>query len=333
MTESVEHGHDSLSVVIPFYNEVGNAGELIAELHEALTPLTIPWEIVAVNDGSRDDTAGELAASRAHFGDHVCVINFARNFGQTAAMQTGIDYARGSLIVTMDGDRQNDPHDIPRLIDYLVENDLDMVSGWRKDRQDAAIRRKLPSRIANRLIRRTTGVDVRDNGCSLKIFRAHIIKQVVLMGEMHRFTSAWVASVTDPQRIGEMAVHHRARTVGDSKYGISRTTRVILDLVVVLFYMRFSRRPGHFFGSFGLALGAVGGAMLGYLLMVKLLMGVDVGGRPMLFAGVLFALAGVQLVTTGVLAEILTRNAPAKAYAVRSASAMHERRWKAGDNE
>lgn len=321
------HENESLSVVIPFFNEEGNAGQLIAELHDALEGLNMSWEVVAVNDGSRDATAEELDGSRRRFGRQVCVVNFARNFGQTAAMQTGINRARGSLIVTMDGDRQNDPEDIPSLINYLLENDLDMVSGWRKDRQDDVIRRKLPSRVANRLIRRTTGVDVRDSGCSLKIFRAHIIKQVVLMGEMHRFTSAWVASVTDPKRIGEMAVSHRARTVGSSKYGLSRTIRVILDLVFVLFYMRFSRRPGHFFGTLGLASMAVSAAVLANTIIV-VGQGQPLTTTPSLVIGISLLFISVQLLTTGFLAEILTRSGPSKAYPIRTETLNYERAWK-----
>lgn len=321
------HGQESLSVVIPFFNEEGNAGQLIAELHDALEDLDMPWEVVAVNDGSRDATSEELEGSRRRFGRQVCVVNFARNFGQTAAMQTGIDRARGSLIVTMDGDRQNDPEDIPRLIKYLFENDLDMVSGWRKDRQDDVIRRKLPSRVANRLIRRTTGVDVRDSGCSLKIFRAHIIKQVVLMGEMHRFTSAWVASVTDPKRIGEMAVSHRARTVGSSKYGLSRTIRVILDLVFVLFFMRFSRRPGHFFGTLGLASMAISAAVLSNTIIV-VGQGQPLTTTPSLVIGISLLFISVQLLTVGFLAEILTRSGPSKAYPIRTETLNYEREWK-----
>lgn len=318
---------ESLSIVVPFYNEEGNAEALIAEVQAALKDFDMVWELIAVNDGSKDRTAQELNHARQTLGDHICVVHFARNFGQTAAMQAGIDRARGTLIVTMDGDRQNDPADIPRMVQYLIDNDLDMVSGWRKDRQDAAIKRKLPSRIANRLIRWVTGVEVKDNGCSLKVFRAQIIKEVVLMGEMHRFTSAWVASVTDPTRIGELAVNHRARTIGASKYGISRTTRVLLDLLVVLFYMRFSRRPGHFFGSIGLAMGAVGSLVLTYLFMIKVFLGEDIGGRPLLLGGTLLVIAGIQLVTTGVLAEVLTRSAPAREYPVRAQTDEAHRSW------
>ncbi len=317
----------SVSVVVPFYNEQGNAEALIDEVHTALASSGLRWELIAVNDGSKDGTALELDRARQQHGDHICVVHFARNFGQTAAMQAGIDRCRGDIIVTMDGDRQNDPADIPRLVDYMLRHDLDMVSGWRQHRQDAELERKLPSKLANRLIRRVTGVNVKDNGCSLKAFRAHILREVVLMGEMHRFTSAWVASVTDPSRIGELAVNHRARTVGESKYGISRTTRVLLDLLVVLFYMRFSRRPGHFFGSIGLTLGAIGGTLLTYLFVLKVMFGADIGNRPLLFAGILFAITGIQLVTTGVLAEILTRSGPIRDYPTRSATDNSERRW------
>ena len=324
------HAHrmpESVSIVVPFYNEEGNAESLIEEVQAALKDFDMVWELIAVNDGSKDRTAAELNRVRERLGEHICVVHFARNFGQTAAMQAGIDRARGTLIVTMDGDRQNDPADIPRMVQYMLDNDMDMVSGWRKDRQDAAIKRKLPSRIANRLIRKVTGVEVKDNGCSLKVFRGHIIKEVVLMGEMHRFTSAWVASVTDPTRIGEMAVNHRARTVGESKYGLSRTIRVLLDLLVVLFYMRFSRRPGHFFGSIGLGVGGIGSLILAYLFFIKVFLGEDIGGRPLLMVAVLLVIAGVQLVTTGVLAEVLTRSAPTRDYPVRAQTDEAHRDW------
>jgi len=317
----------SLSVVIPFYNEAGNIEPLIAEVHQALTNYAGSWELIAINDGSRDNTARELESCRQKFGPHVALIHFARNFGQTAAMQAGIEAAEGELIVTMDGDRQNDPADIPKMIEMLCSQDLDMVSGWRQNRQDAGLTRKLPSLLANRLIRKTTGVIVHDYGCSLKLFRARVIKQVYLIGEMHRFIPAWVASVTDPQRIGEMVVNHRAREVGQSKYGLSRTFRVILDLLSMVFFLRFARRPGHFFGSIGLASGFLGALCLGYLLILKLFTGADIGSRPLLFAGILLAITGIQLITTGVLAELLTRNGPQPNYTQSANTLLSGRNW------
>lgn len=317
----------SLSVVIPFYNEAGNAGLLIDEVHEALAHYAGVWELIAVNDGSSDHTAAELDQARQRWGAHVQVIHFARNFGQTAAMQAGIDAARGELIATMDGDRQNDPADIPRLIDHLLTQDLDMVAGWRRQRQDAAIKRKLPSQLANRLIRKVTGVQVTDNGCSLKVYRASIIKQVVLMGEMHRFIPAWVASVTDPARIGELAVNHRARCVGQSKYGLSRVSRVILDLISVLFFMKFNQRPGHFFGQIGISLGLLGGLIFTYLLGLKVFLGADIGSRPLFFTAMLLSLGGLQLLTTGVLAEVMTRSGTPRTYPQRQGIDQQARGW------
>ena len=311
---------ESLSVVIPFYNEAGNILPLLEEVQTALAGLDMPWEVIVVNDGSRDNTAQELSDAREQLGEHICVINFARNFGQTAAMQAGIEAANGSLIVTLDGDRQNDPNDIPSMIQTLRDKDLDMVCGWRKDRKDGQINRKLPSKIANILIRRVTGVSISDYGCSLKLFRGSVIKQILLMGEMHRFIPAWVACVTDPQRIGEQVVNHRARTVGESKYGISRTFRVVIDLLSVLFFMRFSRRPGHFFGSIGLLLSGLGGLILTYLLGLKIFLGADVGTRPLLFVGLLFVISGIQMVCTGILAELQARSRSTYSPAIRNQS-------------
>lgn len=297
----------SLSLVIPLYQEADNVAPLLARVHAGLAGYGGPWELICVDDGSRDGTAARLRDAAAGYGPHVRVIRLGRNFGQTAAMQAGFDAARGDLIASLDGDLQNDPADIPRLVDELIARDLDLLQGWRKDRQDALVLRKIPSRIANRLIARVTGVRLHDYGCSLKIYRAAVIKRVDLFGEMHRFIPVWVAGVTSPQRIGETEVHHRARERGSSKYGLSRTFRVILDLLAAFFFLRFHARPGHFFGSFGLVLGAIGGAMLIYLAGVKFLLGENIGQRPMLFVAILMCVAALQFITTGVLAELLTR--------------------------
>jgi glycosyltransferase involved in cell wall biosynthesis len=310
MTESakieINQSHQ-LSVVVPMYNEEENVIPLLARMHEALADYGHPWELILVNDGSSDRTLPTMITEGQKYGSHVRPVDLQRNFGQTAAMQAGIDVARGDVLVTMDGDLQNDPIDIPRLVKRLLEEDLDMVAGWRKNRKDDLVLRKIPSRIANRLIRRITGVHMHDYGCSLKVYRGKIIKDVRLYGEMHRFIPAWVATRTTPARIKEEVVTHHARQFGTSKYGISRTFRVILDLLSVYFFMRYKARPGHFFGSIGLGFGAIGALILTYLLAVKLFLGEDIGGRPLLLVGILFAVFSVQFLTTGVLSELISR--------------------------
>ena len=296
----------SLSVVIPLYEEQDNVAPLLEAVHAGLAGYAGPWELICVDDGSTDGTGKRLVAQADRFGDHVRVIRLRRNFGQTAAMQAGIDAARGELIATLDGDLQNDPADIPRLLDELQARDLDLLQGWRRQRHDDPLR-KFFSRVANRLIAKVTGVNLHDYGCSLKVYRAEVLKQIRLFGEMHRFIPVWVAGVTAPHRIGETEVYHRSRERGSSKYGLSRTFRVILDLLAAFFFLRFHARPGHFFGSFGLALGAIGGAMLLYLAGVKFVLGENIGQRPMLFVAILMCVAALQFVTTGVLAELLTR--------------------------
>jgi glycosyltransferase involved in cell wall biosynthesis len=297
----------SLSVVIPLYQEADNVAPLLARVHEGLADYGGPWELICVDDGSRDGTAARLHDAAQSYGGHVRVICLGRNFGQTAAMQAGFDAARGELIASLDGDLQNDPADIPRLVDELLERDLDLLQGWRRDRQDALLLRKVPSRIANRLIARVTGVRLHDYGCSLKVYRAAVLKRIALFGEMHRFIPVWVAGVTDPRRIGESVVSHAPRRFGASKYGISRTFRVLLDLLAAFFFLRFGARPGHFFGSIGIALGLVGSLTMGYLLVLKFALGENIGTRPLLFVAILLLVASLQFLTTGILAEMLTR--------------------------
>lgn len=297
----------SLSVVIPLYRESDNVVPLLAAVHVGLADYRGRWELICVDDGSGDGTGQRLREQAERYGSHLRVIGLRRNFGQTAAMQAGFDAARGALIVTLDGDLQNDPADIPRLVDELLARDLDLLQGWRVDRQDALLWRKLPSRIANFLIARVTGVRLHDYGCSLKIYRAEVIKEIRLFGEMHRFIPVWVAGVTAPERIGEAAVGHASRRFGQSKYGISRTFRVLLDLLAAFFFLRFRTRPGHFFGAIGLLFGAIGALIMGDLAFVKFWHGQDIGGRPLLFVGILCLVASIQFLTTGVLAEMLTR--------------------------
>ncbi len=312
----------SLSVVIPLFQEKDNAEPLLRRVHEGLAAYSGPWEVLCVDDGSSDGTGARLAELAQVYGPHVRVLRLRRNFGQTAAMQAGIDAARGELIATLDGDLQNDPADIPRLVQELEARDLDLLQGWRQQRHDALLLRRLPSRIANALIGWVTGVRLHDYGCSLKVYRAEVIKAVRLFGEMHRFIPVWVAGVTSPARIGETPVSHRARALGRSKYGLSRTFRVLLDLLAAFFFLRYRARPGHFFGAIGLVLGALGTLVMGYLGLLKFGYGEDIGHRPLLFVGILLCIASIQLLTTGVLAELLSRT-----FFESSAQSHHSIAW------
>lgn len=305
--QTVEASGIELSLVVPVFNEEESVGPLIARVQEAMGGYTKPWELILIDDGSTDST---LAAARSAIGREgldLRIVAMQRNFGQTAAMQAGITEARGRLIATLDGDLQNDPKDIPAMVAELERRELDLLVGWRKNRQDGLVLRKIPSWIANRLIGRMTGVRLHDYGCSLKIYRASVIKQIRLMGEMHRFIPAWVANVVPSSRIGEMAVTHHARQHGVSKYGISRTFRVILDLLSVMFFMKFKARPGHFFGSLGLGIGGLSALILAYLFVDKFILGNDIGTRPLFLVGIMLFLSSVQLITTGILAEMLAR--------------------------
>lgn len=296
-----------LSVLIPVHNEEENVTLMIERVADALKDFGKPWELIIIDDGSTDAT---LSRARKQLGRpelDLKVIEFQRNFGQAAGLQAGFDAARGRLIATLDGDLQNDPYDIQRMITALEERELDMLCGWRKSRQDGLWLRLIPSWIANRLIGRITGVKIHDYGCGLKVYRGEIVKQVRIMGGMHRFIPAWVASVVPSTRIGEMVVNHHARQFGTSKYGISRTFRVILDLLAVLFFMRFRARPGHFFGMIGLGFGGISMLLFLYLLIVKFVLGQDIGTRPMLTVAMMLFIGSVQMITTGILAEMLAR--------------------------
>lgn len=296
-----------LSIIVPLFNEEESVGFLLERIEQAMKNYGASWELILVDDGSADATVLRARSHPAASRLALKIIELQRNFGQTAAMQAGVDFASGRLIATMDGDLQNDPEDIPDMIRALEERDLDLLVGWRKNRQDGLMLRKVPSWIANRLIGRVTGVRLHDYGCSLKIYRAAIIKQVKLMGEMHRFIPAWVAGVVPSSRIGEMPVRHHARAHGVSKYGISRTFRVILDLLSVMFFMRYKARPGHFFGSIGLVAGTVSALIFAYLFVDKFILGHDIGTRPMLMVGVMMFLSSLQMITMGILAEMIAR--------------------------
>ena len=306
MDHYMDHAH-GLSIVVPVYNEEDNIQPLVEQVHAALEKADWPWQLIVVDDGSADRTAERLRQAVARYPQHVCAVILQRNFGQTAAMQAGIDVARGTLIATMDGDLQNNPQDIPRMVRRLVDEDLDLLVGWRHQRKDNLWLRKVPSWLANRFIGAVTGVRLHDYGCSLKIFRATVVREVRLYGEMHRFIPTWMATVTSPARIREEPVSHFPRVHGTSKYGLSRTFKVILDLLSMYFFMRFRAKPGHFFGRIGMLFGLIGFLLLAWMTWVKLYFGEDIGNRPLLLLGVLFAVIGVQFISTGIVTEMLTR--------------------------
>ena len=296
-----------LSVLIPLCNEEESIAPLFERICDALKDFGKPWELVIVDDGSTDGTLVNVRKEYARPGLDLRIIEFQRNFGKAAGLQAGIDAARGRLLVTLDGDLQNDPYDIPKMIAVLEERDLDLLCGWRKARQDGLWLRLIPSYFANRLIRKITGVHIHDYGCGLKLYRTQILKQIHILGGMHRFIPAWIASVVPTSRIGEMVVNHYPRQFGESKYGISRTFRVFLDLLSVLFFMRFRQRPAQFFGSIGLFFGGISGLMFVYLAWMKFILGQDIGTRPMFITSVMLFIASVQMITTGILAEMLAR--------------------------
>jgi glycosyltransferase involved in cell wall biosynthesis len=292
-----------VSVVVPVYNEEDNVGPLLESLETALEGLGRPYEMLLVDDGSTDGTAARLrAAVERH--PALRVIRLRGNFGQTAALAAGFDLARGEVIVTMDGDRQNDPADIPRLIDALKDG-YDVVSGWRRDRQDPFWTRRLPSQLANKLISWITGVHLHDYGCALKVYRREIVRDIALYGEMHRFLPAlarWVGA-----SVGELPVTHWPRRSGVSKYGLGRTVRVLLDLLTVKFLMSYGTRPIQVFGLSGLVAGGVGTLLAAFLSYERIVLGMPLANRPILLLAILLILIGVQFVFNGLLAEMQVR--------------------------
>ena len=292
-----------LSIVIPVHNESPNIRPLYDELTQTLGHYGRSYELLIVDDGSTDDSFEQLAALQAR-DPRLRVIRFRRNFGQTAAFAAGFAHARGRLVVTSDGDLQNDPRDIPAMV-TLIEQGNDIVCGWRKDRKDALINRRLPSMLANRLISWATGVELHDYGCSLKVFRAEVVKPLRLYGEMHRFLPAIASQIG--VRIAEMVVNHRPRQAGATKYGLSRTIRVVLDLATVKFLLSYSTRPLQIFGLIGLVAGGLGLAITAYLGYIRLFTTQGIADRPLLLLGMMLVFIGVQLVTFGLLAEVMAR--------------------------
>ncbi|MCC5651566.1 glycosyltransferase family 2 protein [Nostoc sp. XA013] len=292
-----------VSVVVPIHNEVESLPLLLDAIASTLSSSQVNYEIICVDDGSTDGS-GDFLKKEAQTRTDLKAVILRRNYGQTAAMAAGFYYAVGKAIVTLDADLQNDPADIPMLLAKLDEG-YDLVSGWRQKRQDGAVSRLLPSKIANWLIRRSTSVNIHDYGCSLKAYRAELLADMNLYGELHRFLPA--LAYIEGARITEMPVRHHARRFGRSKYGIWRTFRVLMDLLTILFMKKFLTRPMHVFGLLGL-ISMVWGTAIGiYLTFVKLALGQMIGNRPLLILAVLLLVTGVQLFCFGLLAELLMR--------------------------
>ncbi len=292
-----------LSVVIPLYNEEESIGSLLEEVHAALKPSGLSYEIVLIDDGSKDKSFSILER-HAKTDASLTIVKFRRNFGQTAAMQAGFDHARGDIIATIDADLQNDPRDIPRMIEYIRQGN-DLVAGWRADRKDTFVNRRLPSMLANWLISWTTKVKLHDYGCTLKVMKSDVAKEIRLYGEMHRFipvVASWMGV-----SIVEVKVNHRARQFGTSKYGIGRTVRVVLDLMTVRFIQSYLARPMQIFGLAGLVCFGAGGLISTWLALNRLIYGTPLAERPMLLLGILLIVVGIQLASLGLVADVLAR--------------------------
>lgn len=294
---------EGVSVVVPVFNEEENVVESYKELSGVLARLNMPYEILFVDDGSSDSTIAHLLDAGAS-DPHLRIVEFRRNFGQTAAMAAGFANTRYDIVVALDGDLQNDPAEIPRMIKKLEEG-FDLVAGWRKERKDKYLSRRLPSMIANRLISFFTNVQLHDYGCTLKVMRGDIARGIRLYGEMHRFIPALAYELG--ARIVEVPVRHRERKFGRSKYGISRTLRVVLDLLTVKFLLGFAKRPIHLFGTLGLISGGAGGLMLLNAIVQRMFFAIPMGNRPMMVLGVMAVLMGLQFLMFGLLAEVMTR--------------------------
>jgi glycosyltransferase involved in cell wall biosynthesis len=288
-----------LSIVITVLNERENIAPLIEAIDIALP--AIDYEVIFVDDGSGDGTQKEI---RKHANDKIMLVELRKNYGQSTAMTAGIDHATGLYIVLLDGDLQNDPSDIPFMLEKLKNEDWDVVAGNRKNRQDGVFLRKIPSKIANALIRRMTGVYIKDYGCTLKIFKREIAEDLGIYGELHRFIP--VLAKLQGANITQVDVKHHARRFGSSKYGLNRTFKVMADLITMVFLRKYIQKPMHLFGTLGFVSFTLGALINFYLLILKLL-GHDIGGKPLLILGLIFLLGGIQLITIGILAEISIR--------------------------
>lgn len=293
-----------ISVVIPLYNEQENVPPLYEELSSAMNSLGRSYEVIVVDDGSTDNSFQKLKAIQEK-DPNWRIIRFRRNFGQTAGMTAGFDAVRGDIIITSDADLQNDPQDIGKLLDKMEEG-YDIVSGWRVDRKEPFFTRRLPSMTANKLISNVTGVHLHDYGCTLKAYRREVIDNVDLYGELHRFIPALASSIG--VKVAEVPVNDRARRFGKSKYGISRTFRVILDLITVFFLLKYATKPMHFFGTIGFTLAGIGTVLGLWLSYERLFLNVSLSERPLLMLAVLLVMIGVNILTVGVVAEMVMRN-------------------------
>ncbi len=302
-----------ISLVIPVMNEKENIHPLLEQIHAAL--IGIDYEVILVDDGSSDGTPEEI---RKHMDGHVRLVELMKNYGQSTAMAAGIDHAQGEYIVTLDGDLQNDPEDIPMLLDKIEHEPWDMIAGNRANRKDGFVLRKIPSKIANSMIRSLTGVHIKDYGCTLKIFKSQIAKNLGLYGELHRFIP--VLAALQGARITQVDVKHHARQFGKSKYGIGRTFRVLSDLVLMLFFQKYLQKPMHIFGFLGFFIFFVGVLINIYLVILKIL-GQDIWGKPLLMLGVMLVVGGIQFITIGIVTEVLIRtyyeSQNKKAYQIR----------------
>lgn len=289
-----------LSLVVCVYNEEQNIKPLSEQVKKALKDFD--YEVLFVDDGSTDTTRDEIRAIKD---EHFVLVELKRNYGQSSALQAGIDQAQGEYVALIDGDLQNDPADIPMMMDMLKKGEWDMVAGVRANRKDGAFLRKIPSKIANYIIRESTGTQMRDLGCTLKLFTNEAIKSIHIYGELHRFIPVLLA-LEGSTRMTQVDVNHRAREFGRSKYNLSRTTRVFSDLVLMLFLRKYLQRPIHFFGKMGILTFGIGVLINVYLLILKVL-GQDIWGKPLLVLGLILLVAGIQFITTGIIAEMLMR--------------------------
>ncbi len=288
-----------LSIVVPLYNEEDNAVLLTEKIHESLVGYT--YQIIYIDDFSTDRTKQVVKEMRD---EKVHLIELKKNYGQSLALAAGIDYAEGEYIITMDGDLQNDPSDIPEMLSYAVKGEFDLITGIRQKRKDSLVK-KIPSKIANFLVRRVTKLDIKDNGCALKVFTKDIAKDLNLYGEMHRFIT--LLAHLEGAQIKQVPVKHHARHAGVSKYGLERVFKVVADMMLLLFIRKYFQRPIHLFGIFGFLMILLGVLVNMYLLVVKIGFGEDIGTRPLLMFGMMFILAGIQLFTIGIVMELLIR--------------------------